>query len=101
RVQALVDDLLRTGRRCFVVVEGGRVVGLITPHEVKETPRASWGETTVAQAMRPLERLRTVSPDSPVADVLEGMARGDIHQLPVGADGRLERVVRRGCIRRT
>jgi Zn-dependent protease/predicted transcriptional regulator len=99
-IQALVDDLLRTGRRCYVVVERGRVVGLITPHEVKETPQASWGETTVAHAMRPLERLRTVPPDSSVADALEIMAREDIHQLPVVAEGRLEGVVSRGDILR-
>jgi Zn-dependent protease/CBS domain-containing protein len=100
RLQELVDNLLRSGRRCFVVVDGGTVVGLITPHEVKEVPRERWGEVAVAEAMRPLERLRTVAPDSPVADTLEMMAREDVHQLPVVAGGRLEGVVSRGDVMR-
>jgi Zn-dependent protease/predicted transcriptional regulator len=100
RVQELVDDLLRSGRRCYVVVDGGSVVGLITPHEVKEVPRQRWGEVAVAEAMRPLERLRTLAPDSPVADSLEIMAREDVHQLPVVAGGRLEGVISRGDVMR-
>jgi Zn-dependent protease len=98
RLQELVDDLLRSGRRCFVVVDDGAVVGLITPHEVKAVPRERWGEVAVADAMRPLERLHMVSPDSPVADSLEIMAREDVHQLPVVAGGRLEGVVSRGDV---
>jgi len=98
RLQELVDDLLRSGNRCFVVVDGGAVVGLITPHEVKEIPRERWGKVAVAEAMRPLERLHMVSPDSPVADSLEIMAREDVHQLPVVAGGRLEGVVSRGDV---
>jgi Zn-dependent protease/CBS domain-containing protein len=98
RLQELVDDLLRSGRRCFVVVDGGAVVGLITPHEVKEVPRERWGEVSVAEAMRPLERLRMVGPDSAVAESLEIMARDDVHQLPVVADGRLQGVVSRGDV---
>jgi Zn-dependent protease/predicted transcriptional regulator len=99
-LQELVDDLLRSGRRCFVVVDGGAVVGLITPHEVKQVPRERWGEVAVAEAMRPLDRLHTVSPDSAVADSLEIMAREDVHQLPVMAGGRLEGVVSRGDVMR-
>jgi Zn-dependent protease len=98
RLQDVVDDLLRSGRRCFVVVDGGAVVGLITPHELKEVPRERWGEVAVAEVMRPLERLHVVSPDSAVADSLEIMAREDVHQLPVVADGRLEGVVSRGDV---
>ena len=36
-LQTFVDDvLMRTGRRCFVVGEKGRIVGLVTPHRDKE-----------------------------------------------------------------
>ena len=35
-LQSLVDDLLlRTGRRCIVVKRDGRVLGLVTPNEVR------------------------------------------------------------------
>ena len=39
-LQTFVDDhLLRSAKRCFVVEEDGRAVGIITPHEVKDVNR--------------------------------------------------------------
>jgi CBS domain-containing protein len=101
-LQELVDDLLlRTGRRCFTVVEDGRIVGLITPHEVKGIPRAQWPQSAVGRAMRPLAQLRTVAPESSVADALDTMAREDVHQLPVvDSEGQLQGVISRGDVLR-
>jgi CBS domain-containing protein len=100
-LQKLVDDLLlRTGRRCFTVVEDGRVVGLITPHEVKGIPRAQWPDAAVGQAMRSLDRIHTVLPESSVADALEAMAGEDVHQLPVVSEGQLRGVISRGDVLR-
>ena len=99
-LQDVVEELLRTGRRCSIVIDGGTVVGLLTPHEIKEVPRARWGELAAREAMRPLERLRMVAPDTSVADALETMAREDVHQLPVVAGGRLEGVIARGDVMR-
>ena len=100
-LQEFVDEhLLRTGRRCFVVVEDGRVAGLITPQEVKSVARVQWPESSVRQVMRPLDGLRTVPPESSVADSLETMAREDVHQLPVVSEGRLQGVISRGDVLR-
>ena len=83
-LQDFVDDyVFRTGRRCFVVVQNGRVAGLITPHEVRTVDRAAWSQTSVQSVMRPLGQLRTVTPDTPAIQALELMSRGDINQLPV------------------
>jgi Zn-dependent protease/predicted transcriptional regulator len=92
------EHILRTGRRCFLVVENGRVAGLITPHEIKQVERARWPYTTVDAVMRPLEQLRTVAPDTPVVEVLEVMGRDDVNQLPVVSDGRLEGIISRGRV---
>jgi Zn-dependent protease/predicted transcriptional regulator len=98
-LQTFVDDyLLRTGRRCFVIRDNGRIVGLITPHEVKEVEREQWPHTTVENAMRPLDQLRTVTPETLVTEALETMGRQDVNQLPVVADGRLAGVISRGHI---
>ena len=98
-VQTFVDEhLLRSGRRCFVVEEKGRIVGIITPHEVKDIDRAKWPYTTVDDVMRPLDQLHTIGPDMPVNDVLERMAREDVNQLPVVKDGQLLGVLSRGNI---
>ena len=99
-LQEVVDEFLRSGRRCFVVLEGGAVVGLITPHEVKTVARERWAEAPVAEAMRPLGELRTVAPTTSVEDSLQLMAREDVHQLPVVAAGRLEGVISRGDVMR-
>jgi Zn-dependent protease/CBS domain-containing protein len=99
-LQEVVDDLLRTGQRCFVVTDGGGVLGLITPHEIKEVPRPQWPTFPAARAMRPLERLRVVAPDSLVEEAFQVMVKEDIHQLPVVAGGRLEGVIGRGDVLR-
>jgi len=83
-LQTLVDDhFLRTGRRCFFVSENGKIVGLITPHEVREVDRQGWLYKTVDELMRPLDKLRTISPDTPVQKALEIMGSEDLNQLPV------------------
>jgi Zn-dependent protease/predicted transcriptional regulator len=99
-LQTFADEhLLRTGRRCFVVTEQGRVVGLVTPHEIKEVERSKWAFTTLDGVMRPLESLHTVAPDMPVAEALELMGREDLNQLPVMSDGgRLEGIVSRAHV---
>lgn len=98
-LQTFVEEqLLRTGQRCFVVVDDGSIAGLITPAEVKETARERWPTATVAEVMRPLHQLRTIKPDTPVADALETMGRDDVNQLPVSSNGHLEGVITRGHI---
>src|SRR5256886_13371300 len=56
------DHLLKSGTRCFVVEENGHVVGIVTPHEVKDMDREKWPQLTVAGAMLPLEKLHAIKP---------------------------------------
>ena len=92
------EHLLPTGHRCFVVTEQGRPAGIITPHEVKAVDRARWPYTTAGDVMLPLEGRRTVSPERPVAEALEVMAREDVNQMPVVQQGRLAGIISRGHI---
>lgn len=89
------EELLQTGRRCFVVLENGEVAGLVTPQEVKEVGRARWPFTTVRDVMRPLDQMRTVTPETPLTSALEMMGRRDFNQLPVVSDGHLAGVLSR------
>jgi CBS domain-containing protein len=50
--------------------------------------------------MRPLDELRTVSPDMPVIEAIERMGREDVHQLPVVSNGHLDGVLSRAEIQR-
>ncbi len=98
-LQTFVEEhLVRTGRRCFVVTLNGRPEGMITPHEISEVQQARWPYTTVADVMRPLEQVRTVAPDTPVNEALEVMAREDLNQLPVMANGELAGLISRGHV---
>jgi Zn-dependent protease/predicted transcriptional regulator len=98
-VQHFVDEeLLRTGKRCFLVLQNGVVAGLVTPHEVKAIERARWPYTTLNDVMRPLEDLHTVPPETPLKNVLEIMGREDLNQVPVMANGHLAGVLSRSHV---
>ena len=92
------EHLLPTGHRCFVVVQQGTPAGIITPHEVKTVDRARWPYTTVGDVMRPLETLRTVNAERPLAEALEMMGREDVNQMPVMREGKLAGIISRAHI---
>jgi Zn-dependent protease/predicted transcriptional regulator len=98
-VAQFVDhELLRTGRRCFLVVDGSAVAGLVTPHEVKHVERARWPVLTVRDIMRPLASLSAVTRETSLASALAAMSRDDLNQLPVIANGRVEGVLSRAQV---
>jgi len=100
-LQDFVDEyVLRTGHRCFVVLQNDRVSGLITTHEVKKIDRDRWSQTSVQSVMRPLSQMRTVAPETPAIQALELMAREDMNQLPVISEGHLQGVITRGHVMR-
>ena len=96
-LEDLVNEfVLRTGRRCFIVVENDRVSGLITTQEIRSVSRDRWPQTSVKSVMRPIGELRTVGPQTPAVQALQLMGREDMNQLPVISDGHLEGVITRG-----
>jgi Zn-dependent protease/CBS domain-containing protein len=99
RVQDLVDHfILRTGRRCFMVTVFDRLAGLVTPHEIRALDRELWPMTPVQQIMKPLDKVRAVSPETPAMDVLEMMTKEDLNQVPVISDHGVEGMLARGEI---
>ena len=100
-LQTFVDDyLLPSGHRCYLVVANGTPEGLVTLREVKAVERARWPNTTIYDAMVPIERLKTVKPEMSVKEALEILGRADINQLPVLSGGRLEGIISRDRILR-
>src|SRR6185369_16050600 len=92
--------LLRTGTQCFLVRDGHGIEGIITPYEVIETDRTRWPYTTVEQAMRPLDRLPAVTPETAITEALEIMDQEKVNELPVAKDGRIEGFLTRGGVMR-
>jgi CBS domain-containing protein len=95
-LQEFVDTyVLRTGQRCFAVEDRGRFVGLITLRDVGAIPRDQWYSATVREAMRPVEELHIITPDTQILDALKLMTGNDVNQLPVVANGTLQGIVSR------
>jgi Zn-dependent protease/predicted transcriptional regulator len=87
--------LMKTGRRCFLVMENGQLLGMITPNEVRQIEPSRWPTKRVADVMRPASQIHSVAPDRPALDALEIMSQEDVHQLPVITNGRVEGIVSR------
>lgn len=84
----LVEEHVLAGHgRCFPVVAGSELLGLVTLTDLRGVPREEWPKTTVYRAMTPLSKLRTASLRDDLTFVLAQMATGDINQVPL-VDGR-------------
>jgi len=83
------EHILRTGQRCFLVSQNGRLEGLVTLHQVKAVPQDRWRDSFVEQAMTPMDRLHAVAPETAILDVLRVMEQQDVNQVPVAQGGRL------------
>lgn len=96
----LEEHLLKSGRRCYMVLENDEPVGMITPHEIKSVERRLWAFKTVSDVMKPIEELHTVTPETPAGEALEIIGREDVNQLPVISEGRLAGIISRDRILR-
>jgi len=83
-LQAIVDaGVLRRGERCFLVGEGGRLMGLLTLQEIREVDRDQWSCTAAQAAMKNFGELQTVSPEANLFEALRAMDEAGVNQLPV------------------
>lgn len=94
------DHVLPAGRRCALVVQDGKLEGLVTIGNVKETAKDAWDATPVKNIMVPVDRLKAVAADLPAAEVVELMDREDLNQLPVMENGQVIGMVSRDNVLR-
>ncbi len=78
-------EVLRTGRRCHLVLTDDRMVGMMNVHRLNATPREEWATTSVQAAMIPREQVLWTTPDEPLLGLLERLLAADINQMPVVA----------------
>ena len=84
----LVEENVLAGYgRCFPVVVGEELIGLVTLHDVRAVAREDWATTSVYRAMTPFGRLRGVTLLDDLPAVLSVMAAADVNQVPL-LDGR-------------
>jgi Zn-dependent protease len=96
--QLVHQHVLPTGRRCALVVQEGKLEGMVTIGNVKETARDAWDATPVKNIMVPADKLKAVPADLPAADVVEMMDRADLNQLPVMENGQVVGMVARDSV---
>jgi len=95
-----VHEVLRTGRRCHIVLGAGNPVGLVTLQSASSVPRDQWQHTSVQAIMVPVNGIHSASPDEPVLGILERMQKSDINQMPVISEGHIIGMVGRDAILR-
>lgn len=76
-------EVLRTGRRCHLVLSGDRLVGMMNVHTLNSVPREQWANNSVQSAMIPRDKIQWTSPDEPLLKLLERLLTADINQMPV------------------
>ncbi len=95
-INSLVNEnILATGRRCFPVVSGSQVVGMMTLNNVRAVPQDRWNQETVRGAMTPFDKLKWVKPDEELSAVLRLLTENDINQVPVVQDNQVVGMVTR------
>jgi CBS domain-containing protein len=82
----------------FPVLEDGRLVGLITVHEIQSVSSGVWPWRQVGQVMRPVSPSLMVEPDAPVIFVMERMAREGWDRLVVMQDGHVVGLVTQSAV---
>lgn len=83
------EEVLGAGRRCFVVTEAGRLVGLLTLHEIKAIPKDRWAVVTVGEVMTPADKVTAADPTMDLLAALEKMDDANVAQMPVVEAGEL------------
>jgi len=88
------DYIINSGQHCFMVLEQGELLGIVTLHDI-HIPEKRWTTTTVGELMTSSNKLKTAKPAEPIASLLELMEEFDISQIPILEDGKLIGMVTR------
>jgi Zn-dependent protease len=89
------ERVLQGGQRCFPVISGDRLQGLVSITDLKKLDPGQWPRASVGDIMTGVADLATIGPESDAAEALQLMAERDVNQLPVVASGRFLGLVQR------
>lgn len=76
-------EVLRTGRRCHLVLTDDRLVGLMNVHMLNAVSREEWPDNSVQAAMIPRDKILWAAPEEPLLRLLERLLAADVNQMPV------------------
>jgi Zn-dependent protease/CBS domain-containing protein len=86
--------VMGTDEQAFPVLNGDRLLGLVTLEDIRKVPRENWDTTTARDIMTPADQLAVVRPEDDAATALDKLMERDLRQVPVIADGHLVGLVR-------
>jgi Zn-dependent protease len=87
--KAVDDYFWRHHVTSFPVVDGGRVLGILSVHRLGEVPQDRWAATTVRQVMLPLADTLSAAPADRLPEALDKLSRNGLGRLAVVDGGRL------------
>jgi Zn-dependent protease/predicted transcriptional regulator len=83
-----------------VVADHDHLVGLVTVDEVRRFPRDEWTSIRAVDAMLPVDKLTTATPDEALIQALRDLSETDSDELPVVTNGDLVGVLTRNDVMR-
>lgn len=81
--QLVRDHILIGGYRYFVVVDGEKLQGTLSMHDIKSIPRRRWNHTRIGEIMIPSNEINTAHPQQSGASLLEQMDQLRTDNMPV------------------
>lgn len=81
--EVVEQHIIGTGRRCLPVVQGKRLLGILTVHSIKKIPKEQWPHASVIRAMIPLDKIKSIPPGEDLWKALQAMTEDGFNQLVV------------------
>jgi len=98
--QVVHDHVMRHNHPAFPVLDGDRLLGMISLGDIRHVPRERWPWVTAREVVPPLTEAQTVSPDLDVWDALIKMTNGNLGRLLVTDSSGLRGIITRADIMR-
>lgn len=81
--------IFKSPGQCFLVVDEGRLGGMVALPNIKSVPQQNWDITQVKDIVTPLGKLGVAHPDQDVLSIVQQMSESDVNQVPVVSEGRV------------
>jgi Zn-dependent protease/predicted transcriptional regulator len=98
--QLVEDHILAKHQHTFVVLDNGRLKGIVSLKDIKKVPREQWSSTTVEMTMIPRDELTVLLPQDNGSLILQRIMAGKTEQLPVIESDRVIGIIHRSHILR-